>query len=105
MGGLAVQIRQMIATFGKLHQQRLELGDGLNLIYAPNESGKSTWCQFLRTMFYGFPPRERGEFADKNRFAPWDGSPMSGTMDVGDPSQGANRFLSANSPRSRGGKP
>lgn len=77
-----MQIRQMTATFGKLHQQRLELGDGLNLIHAPNESGKSTWCQFLRTMFYGFPPRERGEFADKNRFAPWDGSPMSGTMDV-----------------------
>ena len=77
-----MQIRQMTATFGKLHQQKLELGSGLNLIYAPNESGKSTWCQFLRTMFYGFPPRERGEFADKNRFAPWDGSPMSGTMDV-----------------------
>ena len=77
-----MQIRQMTATFGKLHQQQMKLKNGLNLIYAPNESGKSTWCQFLRTMFYGFPQRERGEFADKNRFAPWDGSPMSGTMDI-----------------------
>ncbi len=33
-------------------------------------------------MLYGFPQRERGPMADKNRFAPWDGTPMSGTMDV-----------------------
>lgn len=77
-----MQIRHMTATFGKLSRSQLELRPGLNLIYAPNESGKSTWCHFLRTMLYGFPQRERGPMADKNRFAPWDGTPMSGTMDV-----------------------
>ena len=81
-GGTAVQIRHMTATFGKLHRAALELQPGLNIIYAPNESGKSTWCQFLRTMFYGLPTRERGPLADKNRYAPWDGAAMSGMMEL-----------------------
>ena len=81
-GGTAVQIRHMSATFGKLHHASLELKPGLNIIYAPNESGKSTWCQFLRTMFYGLPTRERGPLADKNRYAPWDGAAMSGMMEL-----------------------
>ena len=31
-------------------------------------------------MLYGFPPRERGALADKNRYAPWSLSPMRGTL-------------------------
>ena len=54
----------MIATFGKLQQSELQLRPGLNLIYAPNESGKSTWAAFLRTMLYGLSTRERGALAD-----------------------------------------
>ena len=53
---------------------------GLNIIEAPNESGKSTLLAFLRVMLYGFPPRERGAMADKNRYAPWSLSPMRGTL-------------------------
>ena len=77
-----MQIRQMTATFGKLHNDQLTLSSGLNLIYAPNESGKSTWVHFLRTMLYGLSTRDRGPMADKNRFAPWDGSAMQGRMDI-----------------------
>lgn len=71
----------MSATFGKLTDQTLELSDGLNLICAPNEAGKSTWCAFLSTMLYGFPARERGPLADKNRFTPWSGAAMRGTIE------------------------
>lgn len=46
-------IRNMTASFGKLQGDRLELQPGLNLIEAPNESGKSTWCAFLHAMLYG----------------------------------------------------
>lgn len=74
----------MIATFGRLQQSELQLQPGLNLIYAPNESGKSTWTAFIRTMLYGLSTRERGALADKNRYAPWDGSAMHGRMDVVD---------------------
>ena len=49
----------MTATFGKLREQTLELGDGLNILQAPNETGKSTWCAFLLSMLYGINSRER----------------------------------------------
>lgn len=56
------------ATFGKLEHRSLSFSKGLNIIEAPNESGKSTLLAFLRVMLYGFPPRERGAMADKNRY-------------------------------------
>ena len=37
-------IRHMQGTFGTLDGEQLRLDTGLNIIYAPNESGKSTWC-------------------------------------------------------------
>ena len=77
-----MRINRMNATFGKLDQATLELQPGLNILYAPNESGKSTWSQFIRIMLYGLSTRERGPMATKNRFAPWNGNAMRGRMDV-----------------------
>ena len=79
-----MEIQEMRATFGKLQDQTLSLKPGLNCIYAPNESGKSTWSHFLRIMLYGLSTRDRGAMADKNRFAPWSGAAMRGQMDVAD---------------------
>ena len=75
----------MTATFGKLEHQTLTLEPGLNVIHAPNEWGKSTWCAFLVAMLYGIDTRERTTqttLADKERYAPWSGSPMSGRMEL-----------------------
>ena len=77
-----MEIRKMRATFGNLQDQHLSLQPGLNCIYAPNESGKSTWSHFLRIMLYGLNTRDRGLLADKNRFAPWSGAAMRGQMQV-----------------------
>lgn len=77
-------IRRMTATFGKLREQTLELREGLNILQAPNETGKSTWCAFLLAMLYGVNTKERdraGVLADKNRYAPWNGGSMSGRLD------------------------
>ncbi len=84
-----LRIHRMSATFGKLSQRTLHLSDGLNIIQAPNETGKSTWCAFLLSILYGINSRERdraGFIADKNRYAPWSGVAMSGRLDcrVGD---------------------
>ena len=84
---IPLQISHMAATFGKLQQAELQLQPGLNVIYAPNESGKSTWTAFIRTMLYGLSTRERGALADKNRYAPWSGSAMQGRMDIQDGAQ------------------
>lgn len=75
-------ILNMTATFGGLEQQTLTLKPGLNILELPNEGGKSTWCAFLRAMFYGVETRKGRENSEKNRFTPWSGARMSGTMDI-----------------------
>lgn len=80
-----MMIKRLDATFGKLEGESLELHDGLNVISAPNESGKSTWCAFVRAMLYGVDSSERqkaGFLPDKMRFAPWSGSEMQGSMQL-----------------------
>lgn len=76
-------IHTLKATFGCLDGATLELKPGLNVINAPNESGKSTWCAFIRAMLYGIDSAERakaGYLPDKLHYAPWTGKPMGGTM-------------------------
>ena len=77
-----MELKRLTAAFGALDNRTIVFDKGFNLIPAPNESGKSTWCAFLRTMLYGLPTRDRGPDADKNRYAPWSGIPMEGSMDL-----------------------
>ncbi len=78
-------IKKMTASFGCLEGRTLELKPGLNVLCAPNESGKSTWCAFIRAMLYGVDSSERarsGYLPDKLRYAPWSGAPMAGEMEI-----------------------
>jgi len=80
-----VKILSMTATFGKLSNSTLTLNPELNIIQAPNEWGKSTWCAFMEAMLYGIDTSSRsktGFLADKEHYAPWSGEPMSGRMDL-----------------------
>ena len=80
-----MKILSMTATFGKLSHQTLTLEPGMNIIHAPNEWGKSTWCAFIVAMLYGIDTRQqttKTALADKERFAPWSGEPMSGRMEL-----------------------
>ena len=80
-----MRIYKMTATFGKLEHETLTLEPGLNIITAPNEWGKSTWCAFLIAMLYGLDTRAKSTktaLADKERYQPWSGSPMSGRIDL-----------------------
>ena len=78
-----MKLLKLTATFGCLNNATLTFGPGMTLIGAPNGSGKSTWCAFLRTMLYGLDTRQRdrkGSPADKNRYRPWSGAPMEGLL-------------------------
>ncbi len=80
-----MRIYKMTATFGKLEHETLTLEPGLNILTAPNEWGKSTWCAFLMAMLYGLDTRAKSTknaLADKERYAPWSGSPMEGRIDL-----------------------
>ena len=78
-----MKIKTMTASFGALSGRTLTVKEGLNIIEAPNESGKSTWAGFLKAMLYGIDTRDRdkkGHLADKNRYQPWSGAPMEGEI-------------------------
>ena len=80
-----MKFQHMTAVFGKLNGDTLAPGPGLTVITGSNEAGKSTWCAFLRAMLYGLDTRERdraGALADKNRYQPWSGAPMSGQLEL-----------------------
>ena len=80
-----MKILSMTATFGKLDNETLDLSRSLNVLCAPNEWGKSTWCAFLTAMLYGIDTRERsrGEnLAEKEKYLPWSGKPMEGTLRI-----------------------
>lgn len=80
-----MRIYSMTATFGKLSHETLTLSPGLNIIHAPNEWGKSTWCAFLTAMLYGLDSRSHSTktaLSDKEHYTPWSGAPMSGKIDL-----------------------
>ena len=57
-----------IDNFGKLSGVQIELRQGINLVYAPNEGGKSTLHAFIRGMFFGMP-RMRGRAARTDSYS------------------------------------
>ena len=80
-----MKINKLTATFGKFNNESISFHDGLNVVFAPNESGKSTWCAFIKAMLYGVDSSERaraGYLPDKKHYAPWSGAPMEGTMEL-----------------------
>ena len=63
-----------IQRFGKLKEKEIFLEDGINVIYGPNESGKTTIHSFIRGMLFGVP-RYRGRASRTDpytRFEPWE---------------------------------
>ena len=80
-----MKIYSMTATFGKLEHETITLKPGLNVVNAPNEWGKSTWCAFLVNMLYGLDTRAKSTktvLADKDRYTPWSGAPMAGRIEL-----------------------
>jgi len=75
----------LAASFGVLKNGRMAFVPGLNIIQAPNEQGKSTWCAFIRAMLYGVNTAVRdkiGYLSEKTKYRPWSGVSMEGVMEV-----------------------
>ncbi len=71
--------------FGVLDGQKIRFEDGLNVLYLPNEGGKTTLCNFLRVMLYGLNTSRRdgkNQLSDKTKYRPTDGNPMSGLLEL-----------------------
>jgi uncharacterized protein YhaN len=59
-----VNIRELhVEGFGRWNALSLRgFAPGLNVIYGPNESGKTTLLEFIRTVLYGFAPERRQRY-------------------------------------------
>jgi hypothetical protein len=54
-----------IDVFGGLRERDLELGPGLNVFYGPNESGKTTVMEFVRTVLV--PSNKRNLYPERSK--------------------------------------
>ena len=76
-------IRQAeIQKFGKLEKEQYRFSPQINIIYGPNESGKSTLMQFLKAMMYGLEKSRIRKMLDTyKKYEPWDAPAyFSGSM-------------------------
>ena len=77
-----------IEEFGKITDRLFLLGEGLNLIQGPNESGKSTVLAFIRFMLYGFPRKAGADGEEREKRLSWHTGRAAGRLvlrtDAGD---------------------
>lgn len=71
-----------INSFGKLENFSMDFKSGINIIYGPNEFGKSTIADFIKLMFYSKPRVPKEGKALRAKYASWNGKVMSGFMEV-----------------------
>ncbi|MBO5743347.1 MAG: AAA family ATPase [Clostridia bacterium] len=72
-----------ISSFGKLSDFEMKPGGSLNIIYAPNESGKTTLLSFIKYILYGTKQKKQsGDLSFKEKYTPWNMPSMSGSCEV-----------------------
>lgn len=76
--------RLILAAFGRFRGLELELVGGLNVIYGPNEAGKTTVHKFIEGMLFGFKRpylKRRQPAPELGRFRPWAGTEYRGVLE------------------------
>ncbi len=73
-----MEIREIqIDGFGVFSAKKLKgVSSGLNIIYGPNEFGKTTLLEFIRCMLFGFPKKSQ----KVNQYAPVNGGRLGGIL-------------------------
>ena len=71
-----------IQGFGRFRDATFAFGEGLNLVEAPNEAGKTTLVKFIEGMLYGFykPAKRRQYTEDRDLYEPWDQGSYGGVL-------------------------
>ena len=71
-------IKAYIDGYGKYHNVDIVFKPGFNLVFGPNEAGKTTMMSFLRTIFFGFP----GKKSAIDRYEPLAGGIHGGRLEL-----------------------
>lgn len=72
-----------IISFGCISNKIITPSKGINLITAPNESGKTTLAHFIKFVFYGFSGQRVSNISDneKKHYIPWDNPRAAGAVE------------------------
>ena len=54
-----------IRSFGALRERRYELSDGMTVFHGPNESGKTTTMEFIRSVLV--PSNKRNQYPERDK--------------------------------------
>lgn len=76
--------RLNLKGFGKFKNREILLTEGLNIIFGPNEAGKTTLQKFIEGMFFGFkkPYKSRRVFTPEiQSYQPWESEIYAGIME------------------------
>ncbi len=75
-----------ITSFGGISGKTVEFDDGLNLVYAPNEGGKSTITSFVSAMLFGIPlNKAKGIIRNpRKKWRPFQNPAFMGSMEYHD---------------------
>ncbi|MDO4262272.1 MAG: AAA family ATPase [Eubacteriales bacterium] len=88
-----------IVNFGKLHEMKMELSSGLNVVRGDNGWGKTTLAAFVKAMLYGLASTSKRALRENERrmYLPWQGGPFGGSMEfeAGGKAYRAERFFGA----------
>ena len=70
--------------YGRFEDQKMDFHSGINIIYGPNESGKTTMHSFIRAMFFGLSSRKGGgKPSEYDLRRPWvDPGYFEGSMEI-----------------------
>ncbi len=74
-----------IVSYGKISDKKIKLKDKFNIIYGPNESGKSTIRSFVFNLLYGgtVPGSTRAIYSKEyERYLPWSNPRYEGGMTI-----------------------
>lgn len=77
--------RLNLIGFGKFQNKKIDLKEGINIIYAENEGGKTTIHRFIDGMFYGFlKPYVKSiiYLPDHKKYEPWNTSSYKGLLNI-----------------------
>lgn len=69
-----------ITAFGKLSDYKYDFCDGLNAILEDNGWGKTTFCVFIKSMFYGLEYNQKHSLNERKHYKPWEGSSYGGSL-------------------------
>ena len=69
-----------VTGFGRLENYEFNFKDGLNAVIEENGWGKTSFCVFIKSMFYGMEYKRSKSLTERKHYLPWSGCVYGGNL-------------------------